>query len=169
VSIRFILASASPARLRTLRDAGVEPEVIVSGVAEDGVTADTPADLARALAELKAEAVTRTLGDAPALVLGCDSLLDNGKAVGASTTVSTLVHFADVSDEEIDAYCATGEPTQVAGAFTIDGLGGWFVDAVEGDHHNVVGLSLPVLRQMLGGLGYRVTDLGYPSALAVQT
>ena len=68
---------------------------------------------------------------------------------GASTTVSTLVHFADVTDEEIDAYCATGEPTQVAGAFTIDGLGGWFVDAVEGDHHNVVGLSLPVLRQML--------------------
>jgi len=205
-TVRFVLASASPARLRTLRDAGVEPEVIVSGVDEDGVTADTPAELARALAGLKAEAVTRTLGDAPALVLGCDSLLelggqalgkpgsaaeaatrwlrmrgqvgvlhtghcllDNGKAVGASTTVSTLVHFADVSDEEIDAYCATGEPTQVAGAFTIDGLGGWFVDAVEGDHHNVVGLSLPVLRQMLGGLGYRVTDLGYPTAQAVQT
>ena len=205
-TVRFVLASASPARLRTLRDAGIEPEVMVSGVDEDGVTADTPAELARALAELKAEAVTRTLGDAPALVLGCDSLLelggqalgkpgsaaeaatrwlrmrgqvgvlhtghcllDNGRAVGASTTVSTLVHFADVSDEEIDAYCATGEPTQVAGAFTIDGLGGWFVDAVEGDHHNVVGLSLPVLRQMLGGLGYRVTDLGYPTAQAVQT
>ena len=73
------------------------------------------------------------------------------------------MHFADVTDAEIDAYCATGEPEQVAGAFTIDGLGGWFVDAVEGDHHNVVGLSLPVLRQMLAGFGYRVTDLGYPA------
>ena len=91
-------------------------------------------------------------------------LLDTAHARGASTTVSTLVHFADVTDDEIDAYCATGEPTQVAGAFTIDGLGGWFVDAVEGDHHNVVGLSLPALRQMLRGLGYGVADLGYPTA-----
>ena len=54
-----------------------------------------------------------------------------------------------VTDHEIDAYVATGEPLQVAGAFTVDGLGGAFVAGIEGDHHNVVGISLPVLREML--------------------
>jgi septum formation protein len=73
--------------------------------------------------------------------------------------VATAVHFADVSDEEIEAYVATGEPLQVAGAFTIDGLGGAFVTRIEGDHHNVVGLSLPVLREMFAELGVRWTDL----------
>ena len=58
-----------------------------------------------------------------------------------------------VTDAEIDAYVATGEPLQVAGAFTIDGLGGAFVDGIEGDHHNVVGLSLPLLRRLLADLG----------------
>jgi septum formation protein len=62
---------------------------------------------------------------------------------------ATTVHFADVTDREIDTYVATGEPLQVAGAFTVDGLGGAFVERIEGDHHNVVGLSLPLLRQLL--------------------
>ena len=56
-------------------------------------------------------------------------------------------------DDEIDAYVATGEPLLVAGAFTVDGLGGPFVTGIEGDHHNVVGLSLPLLRSMLLELG----------------
>ena len=73
--------------------------------------------------------------------------------VGA--TASTTVHFADLSDAEIAAYVATGEPLRVAGAFTIDGLGGPFVTGIEGDHHNVVGLSLPLLRELL-------TDLAVP-------
>jgi septum formation protein len=73
--------------------------------------------------------------------------------------VTTTVHFADVADEEIEAYVATGEPLQVAGAFTIDGLGGAFVTGIAGDHHNVVGLSLPVLREMFAELGVRWTDL----------
>jgi septum formation protein len=77
-------------------------------------------------------------------------------------TVPTTVHFARLSSEEIDAYCATGEPAQVAGGFTIDGLGGWFVERIEGDHHNVVGLSLPTLREMLIELGYTLADIGYP-------
>jgi septum formation protein len=64
-----------------------------------------------------------------------------------------VVHFADLSDEEIDAYVVTGEPLRVAGAFTIDGLGGPYVDGIEGDPHNVVGLSLPLLRRLLGDLG----------------
>ncbi|PWD52629.1 septum formation inhibitor Maf [Serinibacter arcticus] len=66
---------------------------------------------------------------------------------------STTVHFGAVSDAEIAVYVATGEPLQVAGAFTIDGLGGAFVEGVEGDHHGVLGLSLPLLRRLLGGLG----------------
>jgi septum formation protein len=69
------------------------------------------------------------------------------------------VHFARLSDEEIDAYVATGEPLQVAGAFTIDGLGGPFVSAIEGDHHNVVGLSLPLLRDLLADAGIGWFDL----------
>jgi len=74
-------------------------------------------------------------------------------------TASTVVHFADVSDAEIDAYVATGEPLTVAGAFTLDGLGGAFVRGVEGDPHNVVGISLPLLREIVMDLGVTWTDL----------
>jgi septum formation protein len=77
----------------------------------------------------------------------------------AAATGSTTVHFADVSDEEIDAYVATGEPLDVAGAFTIDGVGGAFVTGIEGDHHNVVGVSLPLLRELVIELGHRWPDL----------
>jgi septum formation protein len=74
-----------------------------------------------------------------------------GATLGA--TASTTVHFAHLSDEEIDSYVATGEPLRVAGAFTVDGLGGAFVDRIDGDHHNVVGLSLPLLRELLLEVG----------------
>jgi septum formation protein len=73
------------------------------------------------------------------------------------------VRFADVSDDEIELYVSTGEPSNVAGGFTIDGWGGWFVEGVDGDPHNVVGLSLPVLRTMLAELGFGLRDLGYPA------
>ena len=76
-----------------------------------------------------------------------------------AATASTIVHFADVSDDEIEAYVATGEPLQVAGAFTIDGLGGAFVRGIEGDHHNVVGVSLPLLRDLVLELGHAWPDL----------
>jgi len=194
---RLVLASASPARLATLRSAGVEPTVIVSGVDEAQVDGLPPAELALQLAELKCAAVAGR-DDVPegALVLGCDSVLElDGTALGkpedaeeatrrwremrgrsgvlhsghslrdtadgrvASATASTVVHFADVTDEEIAAYVATGEPLNVAGAFTIDGLGGAFVSGVEGDHHTVVGLSLPLLRELMAELGHRWTDL----------
>ena len=72
---------------------------------------------------------------------------------------TTVVHFADVSDAEIEAYVATGEPLSVAGAFTIDGRGGAFVERIEGDHGNVVGLSLPLLRRLLRQLGVPITTL----------
>lgn len=83
-----------------------------------------------------------------------------GATLGA--TASTTVHFAELSDEEIDAYVATGEPLGVAGAFTVDGLGGAFVTAIEGDHHNVVGLSLPLLRELLAEVGVGWFDVVEP-------
>ena len=74
-----------------------------------------------------------------------------GAAVGA--TSSTVVPFADITDDEIDAYVATGEPLHVAGAFTVDGLGGPYVERIEGDHHGVVGISLPLVRSLLREVG----------------
>ena len=193
----LVLASASPARLITLRTAGIEPVVVVSGVDESQLDGLPPAELALQLAELKCAAVAER-DDVPqdALVLGCDSVLElDGEALGkphepdeararwrgmrgrsgvlhtghclrdaatgkvAAATGSTTVHFADVSDEEVDAYVATGEPLHVAGAFTIDGFGGAFVTGIEGDHHNVVGLSLPLLRELVMELGHAWPDL----------
>ncbi|HYJ27712.1 MAG TPA: Maf family protein [Nocardioides sp.] len=193
----MVLASASPARRTTLRAAGLDPIVIVSGVDESQLVDLPPAELALQLAELKCAAVAgRDEVPADALVLGCDSVLElDGEALGkpldeedararwramrgrsgvlhsglclrdaasgrvAAATGSTTVHFADVSDAEIDAYVATGEPLHVAGAFTIDGIGGAFVTRLEGDHHNVVGLSLPLLRELVLELGHAWPDL----------
>ena len=83
--------------------------------------------------------------------------LTSGKQ--AEEVGTTVVHFADVTDDEIDAYVATGEPLHVAGAFTIDGRGAAFVERIEGDHGNVIGLSLPLLRRLLRQLGVDITDL----------
>ncbi len=206
----LILASASPARLATLRSAGFDPAVVVSGVDEDAILIQaraasggllSHADAVLALARAKAEDVAR--GASASLVLGCDSMLEfDGDIVGkpgdaatavtrwramrgrsgvlhtghwlidtrdgrldvpsagaVGATASTIVHFADLSDAEIDAYVATGEPLNVAGGFTIDGLGGSFVERIEGDHHTVVGVSLPLVRRMLNDLGLSVTEL----------
>jgi septum formation protein len=76
-----------------------------------------------------------------------------GATLGAVS--SATVHFADLADDEIEAYVATGEPLTVAGAFTVDGLGGAYVAGIEGDHHGVVGLSLPLLRELLAEIGVR--------------
>jgi septum formation protein len=86
-------------------------------------------------------------------------LRDSATGAEAKGTGSTVVHFADLSDAEVTAYVASGEPLHVAGAFTIDGLGGPFVTRIEGDHHNVVGLSLPLLRTLVAELGHSWTDL----------
>lgn len=209
----LVLASASPARLSTLRGAGVEPRVQVSGVDEDAVLAEgvrrfgelEPADAVLLLAQAKAQAVAdglEPLHDHDAVVLGCDSLLEidgqafgkprdaddararwrlmrgrsgllhtghwivdvrpvHGTGTGATlgVTATTTVHFAHLSDAEIDAYVATEEPLAVAGAFTVDGLGGPFVTGIEGDHHNVVGLSLPLVRELLAQIGLSMADL----------
>jgi septum formation protein len=68
------------------------------------------------------------------------------------------VYFAEMSDRAIQAYVATGEPLQCAGAFALEGFGSLFVEKIEGCHSNVIGLSLPLLRQMIGELEYEVTD-----------
>ncbi len=221
--MRLVLASASPARLATLRSAGLDPDVRVSGVDEDAVLAaararrdpttdgaalDAAADvlvLARAKAEAVATEVGRTHAASAVVVLGCDSLLElDGGAYGkpadaaeatarwrrmrgrtgvlhtghwlvdlrtgreVGRTASTDVHFADLSDAEVDAYVATGEPLAVAGAFTVDGLGGPFVTGIEGDYHTVVGVSLPLLRELLADLGVAITDLWAAPGVGVE-
>lgn len=80
-----------------------------------------------------------------------------GEAVG--TVASTVVRMGDPTEAELEAYLATGEPLRVAGGFTLDALGGAFVDGVDGDPSNVVGLSLPTLRRLLLELGVTWTDL----------
>ncbi len=74
----------------------------------------------------------------------------------------TVVRFADPSEAELAAYLATGEPLAVAGAFTLDGRGGWFVEGIDGDPSNVIGISLPLTRRLLAGVGVTVTDLWRP-------
>jgi septum formation protein len=78
---------------------------------------------------------------------------EGGTGATLGATASTTVHFAMLTDDEINAYVATGEPLRVAGGFTVDGLGGAFVEGIDGDHHNVVGLSLPLLRALLNEVG----------------
>jgi len=97
------------------------------------------------------------------LLTGHHLIVRRGDAVDRLTrTASTRVTFADLDDAEIEAYVATGEPDQVAGAFTIDGLGGAYVTRIDGDPHNVVGLSLPLLREMLRSAGVGWHELWGP-------
>jgi septum formation protein len=198
---RLVLASRSPARLATLRSAGLDPEVVVSGVDESVLDhVGDPAELSLGLARLKAEAVVDRLpaSDDVLLVVGCDSVLEldgeiHGKPSSSDEAVErwqqmrgstgvlhtghclvevrdgarrevarsarTVVRFAEVTDAEIEAYVATGEPLEVAGAFTLDGLGGAFVTGVDGDPHTVVGIGLPLLRELCAELGHVWTDL----------
>ncbi len=80
------------------------------------------------------------------------------KGGSASICTRTVVHFADLSDGEIEKYVATGEPLNVAGAFTFDSIGGSYVERIEGDYHTVVGLSLVALRKLMAELGHNYQD-----------
>jgi septum formation protein len=192
--VRVVLASASPARLAVLRAAGLDPEVIVSGVDEDAFDAPSTGELTEVLASAKASAVAEKVDSG--IVIGCDSMLDlEGRAYGKPASVedaadrwrymsgksgtlftghcvidaasgrglveaaATTVRFGTPTDAEITAYVNTREPLQMAGAFTIEGLGGWFVDSIDGDHNNVIGISLPLLRRLFADLGITIPAL----------
>jgi septum formation protein len=194
---RLVLASASPARLSLLQQAGLSPDVVVSQVDESTVDAPRVAERVALLAAAKATAVAKQETDA--LVIGADSLLEfRGEALGKPAdvsdarqrwqrmcnhsgvlhtgqalfdvqdgtvvardvaVVSTVVHFGSPTEQELEAYLATGEPLAVAGAFTLDGLGASFVRRVEGDPAAVIGLSLATLREQLAKRDVSITDL----------
>jgi septum formation protein len=201
--VRLYLASTSPARLATLRAAGIEPTLLSSGVDEEAAVAAagplSAPEMVLLLARLKAEAVVDRLVDGEPVdgfILGGDSAFEIDGAVygkphlpsvarerwlqqrgregqlhsghwlidhrassvalgpdgidgigGVST--ATVRFAASITDAEIDAYIATGEPLEVAGAFTIDSMGGAFISEVRGDPHAVVGLSLALVRELL--------------------
>lgn len=86
-------------------------------------------------------------------------VIDTADGRQVSATASTTVRFGEPTDAEVAAYVASGEPLHVAGAFTLDGLSAPFIDGIDGDHGNVIGLSLPLLRSLLGELGVSITDL----------
>jgi septum formation protein len=190
----LVLASGSAGRLRLLRAAGIDPEVVVSGVDE---TFDDGLDTAAAVAVLAERKAAVVAGQRPdALVLGCDSMLDFGqRAFGKPASADeaadlwrrlsgregtlctghcliepgggrriravarTVVRFGAPAEAEIAAYVASGEPMGMAGGFCIDGLGAPFVEGIDGDPGNVIGLSLPLLRRLLADLGLAITDL----------
>ncbi len=202
-----MLGSASPGRLKVLRQAGIDPLVIVSGVDEDRLTTTlgwdaSPGDVVCALAQAKAERVAGELDSAIAadcVVIGCDSMLYiDGRLCGKPQSVAdarqlwqsiagragqlytghcvirmlnheivhceaqtsiTTVHFGTPSPDDLEAYLASGESLRVAGGFTLDGLGGWFIDGVDGDPSAVVGIGLPLTRSLLDRAGLSVAAL----------
>ncbi|WP_193045977.1 Maf family protein [Mycolicibacterium baixiangningiae] len=204
---RVVLGSASSGRLKVLRQAGIEPLVIVSGVDEDAIVATLgagapPDQVVCALAAAKAASVVDSLPSdvaADCVVIGCDSMLWlDGRLTGKPGSAAaaraqwqlmagrsgelytghclvrmrdgvplgreleaggTTVRFGTPSPGDLAGYLDSGEPLGVAGAFTLDGLGGWFVDGVDGDPSNVIGLSLPLVRAMLARLDLSVPQL----------
>jgi septum formation protein len=121
----------------------------------DGVAVGKPADAADAVRIWR-----RMRGRSAVLRTGhwlIDTRTRPHRAVGARS--DTVVHFAELADAEIEAYVASGEPLGAAGGFTVDGRGGPFVTGVEGDYHGVVGVSLPLLRELLLALDIHWPDL----------
>lgn len=108
------------------------------------------------LAEVAFERWRLMRGKSGTLVSGHHLIDSSGKS--ASMATQTVVHFANLSDVEIEKYVATGEPLNVAGAFTVDSIGGSYVERIEGDYHTVVGLSLVALRKLMAELGHSYQD-----------
>ena len=133
---------------------GCDSLLEVAGVPElAGQGLGKPASAAQAAALWRAMA-----GQAGTLYTG-HCVIDAASGASASDVGATQVRFGHPSAAELAAYIASGEPLEVAGAFTLDGRGGWFVEEIQGDHGNVLGLSLPLLRRLLAHLGVAVTEL----------
>jgi septum formation protein len=192
--------------LNVLRNAGIDPLVIVSSVNEDEIAAaqadSPPPDIVLALAEAKAADVSSRVPRhiaADAVVIGCDSMLlvegrlcgkpgspEHARAQWATMagkcgqllsghslirlrgneivhkereTDCSTVYFASPEPEELDTYLACGEPANVAGGFTLDGQGGWFVNRIDGHPSNVIGISLPTCRKLLARMGLSIAQL----------
>lgn len=182
--IDFVHRAADLDETSILADAGVLPPedavLLLARAKAEAVAADTPGGhlvlgcdsmleldgelIGKPHTPERAAARWRTLRGRSAVLHSGHSLIDtrddaSGDAVSLGRSASTTVHFAQLSDAEIEAYTSTGEPLEVAGAFTIDGLGGPFITHIEGDPHAVVGLSLPLLRELLAEIGIGVHEL----------
>jgi len=143
------------ARLKAAAVATDHPDALVVGCDSmlelDGLALGKPADPTEAVARW-----AQMRGRSGRLLTG-HSVVDGDRTV--SEVASTVVRFGTPTDAEVAAYVASGEPLQVAGAFTLDGRSAPFVDGIDGCHTNVVGLSLPLLRRLLQQLGVEVVDL----------
>ena len=202
----LFLASASPARLATLKKVGITPQLLDHTVDEHALVAEVTQEgpvPAQAMVEILARAKADNAAKrhpVSGLVLGGDSLFEvDGEVFGkprtaevakarwlrqrgktgvlhsghellhcvegevvsrASMVTTTSVTFVDdMSEADIDAYIASGEPLKVAGAFTIDSLGAPFIKSIVGDPYTVVGLSIWALRSLVEQLGFQYTDL----------
>jgi septum formation protein len=152
--LALVLAKAKAAAVAARPEAADALVIGCDSVLElDGEALGKPADAEDATARWKA-----MRGRSGVLLTG-HCVTDTATGRSASATASTTVRFGDPTDAEIAAYVASGEPLHVAGAFTLDGRSAPFIDSIEGDHGNVIGLSLPLLRMLLAELGYSITDL----------
>ncbi len=157
---KVTMLAAAKATTIARRIADAQPAAVVIGCDSmlhiDGELVGKPGTAERATARWRAMAGRRgELVTGHAVLRLVDGEIDRvaeGHAV-------TGVRFAEPSDDELAAYVATGEPLAVAGAFTLDGLGSWFVEGIDGDPSNVIGISLPLTRKLLAGVGVRITDL----------
>lgn len=154
------LATAKALRVAELLDSGLSSDCVVIGCDSmlefDGRLSGKPGRAQAARRQWNSMAGHRGI-----LHTGhCVLRVRNGVVVGQIDELgSATVHFGSPSAADLDAYVASGEPLWVAGAFTLDGLGGWFIDRIEGDPANVIGLSLPLLRTMLARLGLDIAGL----------
>jgi septum formation protein len=137
--------------------AAVRPHDLVLGCDSmldlDGVAVGKPAS------EREANSVWRQLAGREAVLYTGHRLIDGRSGRQAGGVAATTIRFGTPTDAELAAYIATGEPLELAGAFSIDGRGAAFVDGIDGDPGNVIGLSLPLLRRLLADMDIRLTDL----------
>jgi septum formation protein len=153
------LAEAKAEHVASLLEPGVAADCVVIGCDSmlhiDGRLVGKPASIDAARREWQ------TMGGRSGhLHTGhCLVRLRDGLATRASESFITTVHFGRPTPADLDAYLESGESLGVAGAFTLDGLGGWFVDRIDGDPSNVIGLSLPHTRALLQRVGVSIAEL----------